>query len=96
MTTSTEKQKLLQEIDNTNTEDVEAAESSQTLNKQASQTAQSVSPTSKINMKYVSLFMLVGQNASLVLLTRYAKTRTGEQFVSTTAVVIGWGFFERV
>merc|ERR1719454_2443995 len=39
-------------------------------------------------MKYVSLVMLAAQNASLVLLTRWAKTREGNQFVSTTAVVM--------
>ena len=43
---------------------------------------------SRINMKYVSLVMLVVQNASLILLTRYAKTQPGDQFISTTAVVM--------
>ena len=32
--------------------------------------------------------MLVVQNASLILLTRYAKTQPGDQFISTTAVVM--------
>ena len=36
---------------------------------------------SKINMKYVSLVALVVQNASLILLTRYAKTQPGDQFL---------------
>lgn len=40
------------------------------------------------NMKYVSLVLLVVQNASLVLLTRYAKTRQKEAFINTTAVVM--------
>jgi len=43
---------------------------------------------SKINMKYVSLVALVVQNASLILLTRYAKTQPGDQFLSTSAVVM--------
>jgi len=44
--------------------------------------------TSPINMKYISLVLLVAQNASLVLLTRFAKTREGTPFISTTAVVM--------
>ena len=39
-------------------------------------------------MKWLSLLLLIGQNAALALLTRWARTRSGGQFVSTTAVVM--------
>jgi len=57
-------------------------------------------PTPTLNsfqryMKWVSLFLLVAQNAALALLTRWARTREGGQFVSTTAVVMS-EFFKLV
>ncbi|KAE8581853.1 hypothetical protein XENTR_v10019845 [Xenopus tropicalis] len=39
-------------------------------------------------LKYVSLAVLVVQNASLILSIRYARTLPGERFFSTTAVVM--------
>ena len=86
MATESEKQKLLDEIDSTNENDVEAQNLTRT---DSAQSGSNGSIMDRINMKYVSLVMLVAQNASLVLLTRWAKTREGNQFVSTTAVVIG-------
>lgn len=53
-----------------------------------------ISSTQKY-MKWVSLFLLVAQNAALALLTRWARTRSGGQFVSTTAVVMS-EFFKLV
>ena len=38
-------------------------------------------------LKYGSLLVLVVQNASLILSIRYARTRHGDMFVSSTAVV---------
>ena len=38
-------------------------------------------------LKYGSLLVLVVQNASLILSIRYARTRNGDMFVSSTAVV---------
>ena len=38
------------------------------------------------NPKYVSLVTLTGQNAMLGLSMRYARTRPGDMFISTTAV----------
>ena len=40
------------------------------------------------NLKYASLVCLVLQNAALILTMRYVRTRPGEKFFSTTAVVI--------
>jgi len=39
-------------------------------------------------VRWVSLVVLVIQNASLVLIMRYARTRSGDMFLSTTAVVM--------
>lgn len=39
-------------------------------------------------MKYVSLVLLTAQNALLILVMRYVRTREGEMFVSTTAVIM--------
>ena len=39
-------------------------------------------------MKYIALFLLVIQNASLILMMRYARTRPGDKFASSTAVVV--------
>jgi len=39
-------------------------------------------------IRWVSLVVLVVQNASLVLVMRYARTRPGNMFISTTAVVM--------
>ncbi|MEE6515490.1 hypothetical protein FKM82_024301, partial [Ascaphus truei] len=39
-------------------------------------------------LKYLSLAVLVVQNASLILSIRYARTLPGERFFSTTAVVM--------
>jgi len=39
-----------------------------------------------LNMKYVSLILLVVQNASLALTMRAARTQTGDMFLSTSAV----------
>ncbi|XP_035676721.1 UDP-galactose translocator-like isoform X2 [Branchiostoma floridae] len=39
-------------------------------------------------MKYISLVILVVQNASLILTMRYARTMPGDMFFSTTAVVM--------
>lgn len=44
--------------------------------------------TVKNYLKYVALFALVVQNASLVLAMRYAKTKPGPDFTSSTAVVM--------
>jgi len=40
------------------------------------------------NMKYISLICLVVQNATLILTMRYARTRKGDQFYATVAVVM--------
>ena len=40
------------------------------------------------NMKYISLLVLVIQNSSLVLLLRYSRTVSGEQYISSTAVFL--------
>ena len=39
-------------------------------------------------MKYVALICLVIQNAALILLMRYNRTRPGDKFFSSTAVVL--------
>ena len=39
------------------------------------------------NMKYISLVCLILQNATLILTMRYARTRSGDQFFATVAVV---------
>jgi hypothetical protein len=41
---------------------------------------------SKVNLKYLSLVTLTGQNAILGLSMRYARTRPGDLFFDTTAV----------
>ena len=40
------------------------------------------------NLKYVSLICLVVQNAALILTMRYVRTRPGEKFFTTSAVVV--------
>jgi len=45
-------------------------------------------PEINANLKYIALFLLVAQNAGLALFTRYATTRSGEIFISSTAVVM--------
>ena len=40
-------------------------------------------------MKYVALFCLVIQTAVAILLLRYVRTRPGDKFSSSTAVVVG-------
>lgn len=44
--------------------------------------------TMAANMKYISLLCLVIQNATLILTMRYARTREGDQFYATVAVVM--------
>ena len=39
-----------------------------------------------MRMKYISLILLVVQNASLALTMRAARTQTGDMFFSTSAV----------
>ena len=39
-------------------------------------------------MKYVSLVLLTLQNAALILVMRYVRTRTGDMFFATAAVVM--------
>jgi len=39
-------------------------------------------------IRWVSLAVLIIQNAALVLVMRYARTRPGNMFLSTTAVVM--------
>lgn len=39
-------------------------------------------------LKYLSLVTLTGQNAVLGLSMRYARTRPGDMFISTTAVFL--------
>ncbi|XP_068104911.1 UDP-galactose translocator [Hyperolius riggenbachi] len=48
------------------------------------------SPADRVNrrLKYLSLAVLVVQNASLILSIRYARTLPGERFFATTAVVM--------
>jgi len=38
-------------------------------------------------VRWVSILVLIVQNAALVLIMRYARTRPGNMFMSTTAVV---------
>ena len=40
-------------------------------------------------MKYVSLLLLMLQNAVLVLVMRYSRTRDGDLYLTTTTVVMG-------
>ena len=44
--------------------------------------------TSFINLKYLSLCILVIQNTSLVLVLRYSRTMEGPRYLSSTAVVL--------
>jgi len=69
-------------------QDVERADSNASAMTETKGAQVAAGSPSRINMKYVSLVMLVVQNASLILLTRYAKTQPGDQFISTTAVVM--------
>lgn len=43
-------------------------------------------PTSS-SMKYWSLIILVFQNASLILVTRYSRTVSGDKYITSTAVL---------
>lgn len=38
-------------------------------------------------LKWISLFVLVIQNASTIILLRYVRTAPGDMFFSTTAIV---------
>ena len=40
-----------------------------------------------LNLKYVSLFTLTIQNASLILTIRYSRTLPGDMYIASTAVV---------
>jgi len=40
------------------------------------------------HLKYVSLVVLAIQNAALIIVMRYVRTRPGDMFASTTAVVM--------
>lgn len=40
-------------------------------------------------MKYISLLLLVFQNAGLILVMRYARTKPGDMFLATSAVTMG-------
>ena len=40
------------------------------------------------HLKYISLLVLALQNAALILVMRYVRTRPGDMFASTTAVVM--------
>ena len=41
-----------------------------------------------VNLKYVSLIVLVVQNTSMVLVMRYSRTMEGPRYLSSTAVVL--------
>jgi len=43
---------------------------------------------SSVLIRWVSLVLLIVQNAALVLVMRYARVRPGDMFLSTTAVVM--------
>ena len=43
---------------------------------------------SPVNMKYLSLVILVAQNTGLVLIMRYSRTVEGPRYLSSTAVVM--------
>lgn len=45
-------------------------------------------PAAHRRLKYISLAVLVVQNASLILSIRYARTLPGDRFFATTAVVM--------
>ena len=47
-----------------------------------------VFPGAMVPMKYISLFLLMMQNAVLIIVMRYARTREGDMFKSTTAVIM--------
>ena len=44
--------------------------------------------SSYINLKYISLLVLVIQNTSMVLVMRYSRTMDGPRYLSSTAVVL--------
>lgn len=44
--------------------------------------------SSYINLKYISLFVLVIQSTSLVLIMRYSRMMDGPRYLSSTAVVL--------
>ena len=39
-------------------------------------------------LKYLSLFLLTSQNALLILIMRYVRTRGGDMFMATSAVIM--------
>ena len=41
-----------------------------------------------VNLKYISLLVLVVQNTSMVLVMRYSRTMEGPRYLSSTAVVL--------
>ena len=45
-------------------------------------------PQTPASLKYVSLVLLTLQNALLILVMRYVRTREGEMFVATSAVIM--------
>lgn len=48
----------------------------------------SKAPAHPAHMKYISLVLLMSQNALLILVMRFVRTREGEMFVATTAVIM--------
>ena len=47
-----------------------------------------VSAITPRHLKYISLVILALQNAALIIVMRYVRTRPGDMFASTTAVVM--------
>lgn len=47
-----------------------------------------LSPAANRKLKYISLAVLVVQNASLILSIRYVRTLPGDRFFTTSAVVM--------
>ena len=45
-------------------------------------------PASRMNIKYISLTLLTLQNALLILVMRYTRTRDGEMYFTTTVVIL--------
>ncbi|KAB7501128.1 UDP-N-acetylglucosamine transporter [Armadillidium nasatum] len=50
-------------------------------------TQNSMGPTTNSNLKYLSLVTLTVQNSAVALSMRYARTRPGDMFIASTAVV---------
>ncbi|XP_013073108.1 UDP-N-acetylglucosamine transporter-like isoform X2 [Biomphalaria glabrata] len=59
---------------------------------QESSEAKSVQAKTPASLKYISLVLLTLQNALLILVMRYVRTRDGEMFVATTAVIMSEAF----